>query len=143
MAEKPVLQVMRSAPGQTSMQGCDCLNWCGDDERRIRDGKVQPCDAYVKRKLQENRLKLVYQLLNELGHGADTLAALLDLQAMRGQRTAMVGLLRKLLAAVQTIDDAESTEEAGLLNDLVNETQAMLAAVDGQTAECLFTGRPT
>lgn len=75
---------------------CDCLDWCGDDERRIAQGKVQPCARFKERKLSAERDQLMYRLLHDMGYGVNMLAALQDLHQMRGERKVIMPLLRSL-----------------------------------------------
>ena len=31
-----------------ALMPCDCLNWCGDDDR-VKTGEVEPCETYKAR----------------------------------------------------------------------------------------------
>jgi hypothetical protein len=59
---------------------CDCLNWCGDDER-VKAGSVRECERHRDRRLQMARAERQTQQLRELGY-ADTLQALEALHAI-------------------------------------------------------------
>jgi len=118
---------------------CDCLDWCGDDQRRLAQGVVQPCAKFRERKLAAEREQLKYRLLHELSHGVDVLAALQELQAMHGQRKVIAPLLRELVAALATVEP-EDTAEADLLAQLLQSTRAVLVGIEGQAVASLFSG---
>lgn len=71
------------------MTSCDCLDWCGDDSW-LRDGRSTPCRQLLEhdeRKARAiNREFDTRQLLEELGHAGDVLAALQELKQLKTQQ---------------------------------------------------------
>lgn len=61
------MSVYRPVVIQYPLGPCDCLNYCGDDQR-VAQGSVRECDRHRERRLQDGRAARIAQILRETGH---------------------------------------------------------------------------